>query len=144
MSKLVWLHLSDIHFLPTNEWQDSTARTALIKFLSEQLAHHQLKVDLIFCTGDIAFGALSNQSLGQQYAMARQFFDQVLALCGCDKSRLFVVPGNHDINRGSISKAEHKAWADWCTIDAAKMVDEIPEGFAKFDGNTKDAMGRLL
>ncbi len=48
MSKLVWLHLSDIHFLPNNEWQDSTARDDLLKFLAKQLHQHDLTVDLIF------------------------------------------------------------------------------------------------
>lgn len=143
MSKLVWLHLSDIHFLPTNEWQDSTARTALLKFLAEQLSAHQLKVDLIFCTGDIAFGALGKQSLSQQYAMARQFFDKVLALCGCEKSRLFVVPGNHDINRAIITRAERESWAAWGGAKAHNMLEVIPKGFASFDADTQAAMRRL-
>jgi predicted phosphodiesterase len=143
MSKLVWLHLSDIHFLPDNEWQDSTARAALLDFLARQLAKHQLKVDLIFCTGDIAFGDLHDQSLAKQYAMARQFFDAVLAVCGCDKSHLFVVPGNHDINRNSITNAEREAWCNWGSAKAASMADTIPKWFASLNADTKAAMRRL-
>lgn len=144
MSKLVWLHLSDIHFLPNNEWRDSTARNDLLKFLKTELDKHKLKVDLIFCTGDIAFGEMRSQPLIDQYSMAKEFFNQVLDLCKCDITRLFVVPGNHDIDRGSITNAVKETWTRWGSDDKAYgKASEITAGFAKLDSDTVDVMRRL-
>lgn len=144
MSKLTWLHLSDIHFLPSNEWRDSTARSDLLEYLEKQLAEHQIQVDLVFCTGDIAFGKLPAQTLDAQYAMAGQFFDDVLKVCKCDKSRLFVVPGNHDIDRGCITNAVKLAWQGWGDDKKSyTMVDEIPGWFATLNPDAKDALRRL-
>jgi formylglycine-generating enzyme required for sulfatase activity/predicted phosphodiesterase len=144
MSKLAWLHLSDIHFLPTNDWSDSTARADLLDYLAKQLLDHNIKVELIFCTGDIAFGQLPTQTLDAQYTMARSFFDDVLKVCQCDKSRLFVVPGNHDIDRGSITNAVRLAWQGWGEDDKSRtMLNQIPAWFAAFNADVKDAMRRL-
>lgn len=54
-----------------------------------------------------------DKTLAVQYEMAREFFGQVLDVCKCDISRLFVVPGNHDIARGCITEAGKDAWQRW-------------------------------
>lgn len=103
-SKLTWLHISDIHFSPSTNWRDIPARTKLIKFLKEEFAKSGLpKPDLIFCTGDIAFGELSKAPLVQQYQYAKSFFEELLRACNLSKDRLFVVPGNHDVNRDAFN-----------------------------------------
>lgn len=144
MSKLVWLHLSDIHFLPNNEWQDGTARAALLALIAMQISKYNLQVDLVFCTGDIAFGGLTGQPLSAQYALARQFFDQVLKLCKLDKTRLFVVPGNHDIDRDGISEAKKDAWAGWGADGRAReMEGKISAWFAGLKLDATEALQRL-
>lgn len=67
--------------------------------------------DLIFCTGDIAYGETHCSPLAEQYQEAQAFFDELLKVCGqngktLEKNRLFVVPGNHDVNRNSINNEE--------------------------------------
>lgn len=143
MKKLVWLHLSDIHFLPFNEWKDSVAQEALLVFLKEQLDKHKLQIDLIFCTGDIAFGKLKEQPLSGQYEMARAFFNKLLALCGCDIERLFIVPGNHDIDRSEVTRAERQSWGLWGSEQAESMRLTIPAWFASMDPDVKAALRRL-
>ncbi len=107
--KLTWLHISDIHFHPKTEWRDSTARNSLLDYLKDiYISNESLRPDLIFCTGDIAFGQTGSSPLVNQYEQAKAFFDSLLAACGPNslplpKERLFVVPGNHDVNRNSIN-----------------------------------------
>lgn len=104
-SKLTWLHISDIHFSPSTNWRDIPARSKLIKFLKDGFASSALpKPDLVFCTGDIAFGELSKAPLVQQYQYAKSFFEELLRVCDLSKDRLFVVPGNHDINRDALNE----------------------------------------
>ena len=105
-----WLHLSDIHFHSKTNWRDGRARKELLDYLAEMFKHGDIaRPDLVFCTGDIAFGETGPESLAQQYASAKDFFTQLLSVCGSEEkplplSRLFVVPGNHDINRNEVDE----------------------------------------
>jgi len=50
--------------------------------------------DLVFATGDVAFAGQANE-----YASATKFFDELLAAANLKRSQLFVIPGNHDVDR---------------------------------------------
>lgn len=62
------------------------------------------KPNLIACTGDIAYGQTGAQPLALQYVAATTFFNDLLARCGLSADRLFIVPGNHDVNRSAVNK----------------------------------------
>lgn len=117
--KLTWLHISDIHFHPKTEWRDSAARDALLEYLKGIYGRNEsLRPDLIFCTGDIAFGQIDSSPLVDQYEQAKGFFESLLVVCGRNglplrKERLFVVPGNHDINRKSINSDAQATLINW-------------------------------
>ncbi|WP_338848326.1 metallophosphoesterase [Massilia sp. W12] len=107
---LHWLHLSDIHFHAKDAWRDARPRRELLSFLQKRFEAKKLpRPDLIFCTGDIAFGATKEHPLAEQYAQAREFFTELLSLCKLDKSRLFLVPGNHDIDRSQLDEDAQSA-----------------------------------
>ncbi|MGN7742291.1 metallophosphoesterase [Pseudomonas sp. 22526] len=104
---LHWLHLSDIHFHKKTAWADSHARRKLLEFLTRKFQANELpKPQLIFCTGDIAFGQTPDSPMPEQYQPAKDFFDQLLACCGLERERLFVVPGNHDVNRKKVLEGQ--------------------------------------
>jgi len=80
-SALTWLHLSDIHFNPAKEWRDNIARDSLIEYLGELFKRDEsLYPDLIFCTGDIAYGETGPSPLADQYDQAKRFFDRILSV----------------------------------------------------------------
>ncbi|AEJ02124.1 metallophosphoesterase [Nitrosomonas sp. Is79A3] len=146
MSQLIWLHLSDIHFFPKLKWRDGHSHAALLTYLKQCFEDEpHLRPDLIFCTGDIAFGELPHAPLLEQYAEAKEFFDNLLQVCGKDgvrmaKQRLFVVPGNHDIDRSCIDRdAQESLYKK--TEDSSKHVDAINERFndrqLEFQNNIK-------
>ena len=89
MKKIKWLHLSDIHL----NKQDVDTRL-MRKKLPEYLRENHILCDYIFFTGDL------------RYAPSGDFAEDTLsflaALCdavGTDLNHLYIVPGNHDIDR---------------------------------------------
>ncbi|WP_375123626.1 metallophosphoesterase [Pseudomonas sp. LW8] len=141
--ELVWLHLSDIHFHPKTAWRDNVIRRELLTFLSRRFASGLQKPDIIFCTGDIAFGETSGAPLKEQYKEAAKFFDDLLQCCDLTKDRLFLVPGNHDVNRKNISGDQQARLVEMAE-KSRNHVGEINERFADCTFDHKSAMGRLV
>jgi predicted MPP superfamily phosphohydrolase len=97
------LHISDIHFrapdcvnpdtdpdrpFRTRIIQDARARTAILG-----------PVGAILVGGDIAF-----KGDPQEYAAAFAWLKELAEACGCPIERVFVIPGNHDVDRGLIAR----------------------------------------
>jgi hypothetical protein len=147
-TSLTWLHISDIHFLPKNEWRDSTARDSLVGYLKDMFhKDSSLRPDLVFCTGDIAFGETGSFLLSEQYKQAESFFDRLLAVCGQNdkpmpKERLFIVPGNHDINRKSIDD-DAQATLIQKAEESNKHAEDINQRFDSRPPVFKNAIKRL-
>ena len=85
---ITWLHISDIHF---NSLGDDTPllREKLLDFLR----NYSRQIDYIFCTGDL-------RTAPRDYL--DESVDYLRCLCKTTNipvSRLFIVPGNHDVNR---------------------------------------------
>jgi predicted MPP superfamily phosphohydrolase len=138
--QLTWLHISDIHFQSKTGWRDRTVTKGLIAFLRHSFDKDpSLKPDLIFCTGDLAFGELSDSPIVDQYIQAEGFFDELLAISGKEgfplaKNRLFVVPGNHDVNRKSVDEYVQKLFSGWAD-NAHVRIQEINQ---KFDSKSEE------
>lgn len=145
---LTWLHISDIHFNAITQWRDSTARDSLIEYLIEIFKKDSsLRPDLVFCTGDIAYGEIGTSPLSCQYDQAKLFFDNLLAACGQESiplpiDRLFVVPGNHDINRKSVNTDAQENLTRWA-VESDKHADIINQRFEEKPPVFKDAIKRL-
>ena len=92
-----WIHVSDFHFTDA----DPYGRNVVLRALVEQVRwqrEHGFQAHVIFATGDIA-----NRGLASEYEPASVFFDNLLRAAGLEKSDLFVVPGNHDVDRRAAS-----------------------------------------
>jgi len=98
---ITWLHLSDLHFRSTeqHEWDADIVLRELVSDVQHCMQQYRLIPDLILVSGDIAFSGLSSE-----YALAQAFFDKLLAVTELSKERIFLVPGNHDVNRSRISQ----------------------------------------
>jgi formylglycine-generating enzyme required for sulfatase activity len=101
MKTVTWLHLSDLHFRASEQkrWDENIVLRALLVDLRERMSSDDLYPDLILVSGDIAFSGKP-----EEYALARQFFDGLLETSDLPKERLFIVPGNHDVDRTTITR----------------------------------------
>lgn len=126
-----WLHISDLHARTRGGWDSKRVVAALVKDLSNMQKEKDIRPDLIFFTGDLAFGATQGESMSEQYTLAKEFFDSVRnAFKPPIPSRnIYVVPGNHDIDRSEISDGE----LSWLR-DSKRRKEEI---FKNVEGVTK-------
>lgn len=97
------LHVSDIHFrVPhcTNPAMDPDRkfRTAMISSVADQAAKFG-SIHAILVTGDIAF-----KGSHEEYQAARTWLAELAKAAQCDPGEIYVVPGNHDVDREKIAK----------------------------------------
>lgn len=90
---LTWLHVSDFHFKDDDSYDRDVVLRSLISAV-EKARLKNLCPDCIFVTGDVAYSGRE-----QEYAAASAFFDKLREVAALDKNRLFIVPGNHDVDR---------------------------------------------
>jgi formylglycine-generating enzyme required for sulfatase activity len=128
---VTWLHLSDMHLSPSNPYE----RHVILKALVESVEHFRLSrewvPDLVFATGDIAEkgAAAVFKENGPTPSLATTFFDDLLRAAKLGRERLFVVPGNHDVERGNGTGLER-------TLSTAEKVDQYFAPGAKQRHNT--------
>ncbi len=96
------LLLSDIHFIHCEDDENEyrSLETAFVEAMDE--VRESGGLDHILICGDIA-----NKGFTEEYVKAEDFLKRVFEHLECDdeKTKVYVVPGNHDINRG-VNKEE--------------------------------------
>src|SRR6478736_2618334 len=88
-----WLHVSDFHIRGGDPYDRDVVLKTLVKSV-RYFREHGRAPDLIFATGDIAHGGKP-----AEYELATKFFDDLLDAAKLEKRQLFVIPGNHDVDR---------------------------------------------
>jgi WD40 repeat protein/predicted MPP superfamily phosphohydrolase len=100
------LHISDLHARGPREakrvWKRDDVLGDPWRRNLEDVAADGRAFDIVAFTGDVA-----DWGLAEEYARATPFVAEVIERLHVPRERLFVVPGNHDINR----KLKKNAWA---------------------------------
>ena len=99
MSKISWLHMSDLHINSNSYFDQDLIHNALFSDLEAQLNKYNIELSFIFFTGDVASSASK-----EDYELANVFFNHLSERLRFNKNNLFIVPGNHDVNRYKVSK----------------------------------------
>ncbi|MGH9825765.1 MAG: metallophosphoesterase family protein, partial [Blastocatellia bacterium] len=96
MLGISWLHLSDWH-QSEKEWDRSVVLEALLDRIQkrEAIAPELAKLDFIVFSGDLAFSGAESQF----EAGWNEYLEPVSKRADVPANRLFIAPGNHDIER---------------------------------------------
>ena len=101
---LRFVHLSDIHFGQERGGlvyvHDDVRERILDDAEGVRETFADRKIDGVLVTGDLAYSGTQ-----EEYSEAGKFLDRLTERMGCLRTAVRVIPGNHDIHRGSISKA---------------------------------------
>ena len=94
---LTWLHVSDFHLNDKGPYNQEVILRSLVSSVNRFREEGPVNApDLIFATGDIA-----QYGKAKEYEVATKFFDDLLEATGLNRDRLFIIPGNHDVDRKS-------------------------------------------
>lgn len=96
------LHISDIHFkhplCQTEQDPELYFRKELVSHATQQTSRLG-DVDAIVVTGDVAF-----KGVQEEFEAAETWLEKLADQVGCNKRRIYVVPGNHDVDRSRFDK----------------------------------------
>jgi hypothetical protein len=118
-----WLHLSDLHFglLGAGDRHNQSQILAILRDDLSSLDRQKLpRPDAILVTGDIAWSGKPDQ-----YADASKWLLDVAHRLDLAPNRIFVVPGNHDVDR---------------SIDADRNVKRLLRGLRGGDDDLDEAL----
>ncbi len=89
-----FLHVSDLHLRPqlVKRYDQDRVLRGLVELLERDRASFPL--DLIFVTGDLA-----NAGRPEEYALVVELLRKLMEVTGVPVEHVFVVPGNHDVDR---------------------------------------------
>ncbi|NJL27691.1 MAG: SUMF1/EgtB/PvdO family nonheme iron enzyme [Thermoanaerobaculia bacterium] len=143
MSKVSWLHLSDLHACnPRTGWDAARVTKTLVEDLRGLQKKHGLRPDLVFFTGDAAFGAIGSEreqtiagqleAFGKFLEAVRTAFEPAIAI-----ENVFLVPGNHDIDRGAAAEDQ----MEW--LDNRKAIEPVQKMIHEGNRQWRRYMERL-
>ena len=93
-----WLHISDLHFN-----NDDMSTNALREELPFFLKRNNITCDYVFCTGDIRTANANPNNFTDD---AAKYLIGICQAVGVTTDRLFIVPGNHDVDREVLGRDE--------------------------------------
>ncbi len=122
MNTFTWLHLSDFHFRTDNspkgkveDFNREIVLNSLLDDLQTYPGENGLKIDFIVITGDIAFSGRDDE-----YECAIHYFEDVRKIFDLPKKRVFIIPGNHDVNRTKINP-----YLDQIKLDSLEKINGL-------------------
>lgn len=133
---LSFIHLSDIHFRNFSGDRfdvDEDLRSELIYDISHNLKKQISSIYGILVCGDIAF---SGQAA--EYKVATAFLEQICDLLMVEKSHIFCVPGNHDVDQ-NITRSSVSVKALQNELEKAKSNAEFDQYLSNIFRNIQDA-----
>lgn len=119
-----WMHLSDIHIghpVPKH----AQALPLILKSLRDDLEHvgkniGLTEIDAMFVTGDVVWSGKSDQ-----YAEAKTKLLEITQHVGLNAENVFIVPGNHDVDRDVDKKNRSTARIIKTVRNQLETLDEI-------------------
>lgn len=145
--KIRYLHISDLHFVSKKGKKavDAFNQDLVTSSMIKKIKEFDSKVDFIIITGDlVSFG------IKDEFDIAEIFCKEVLNASDLSNRELFIVPGNHDLNRNSIDDIEKSTYSFDDQDRVTKIFTNkryfplIMEKFEEFNAFVSKVTGREL
>ncbi|HET9766748.1 MAG TPA: metallophosphoesterase, partial [Thermoanaerobaculia bacterium] len=133
-----WIHLSDVHVgqgSAADQWDQKGMLREVIRDLKKN-ARMFPQSDAVLVTGDIAFSGDSlrtGETSSRQYTDAAEWLRALGVAVGLEPDRIFVIPGNHDIQR---TKKEER--------QQMRLLRALQNGEDPLDDALRDQTDRMM
>lgn len=111
-----WIHLSDLHFQEEDGFNGEKLKSSLVDYLKGIGP-----VNALFLTGDFRYAKKSQGNID----VITSYIMEIANSSKVDKNNIFYVPGNHDLDRGSIRNALIDAVIAAYSPSSGKFDDQI-------------------
>ena len=146
MAIVSWIHLSDLHLNQKKHgWRSRPLLKKLLGDAKNLKEKEQLHPQFLLVTGDLAYGeGVAGVKIKDQFHEALSFLTQLMAEMHISEDNLFIVPGNHDVNRKKVLSM-HDTFLD--SLNKRPSYEHsrhtINEMFKNMDRQLKSFMNRL-
>lgn len=136
---IVWLHLSDLHHCQQKTgWDAHRVLDPLTRDLKKMETDHGLVPQLLFFTGDGAFGNVSGSTLPEQFDGVHTLLEGARAAfsSAIPHKNVFIVPGNHDVDRYEVTP-DQTAWLtaqDRTTAEITGLIQNAGKQWRNYVG----------
>lgn len=138
IDKLTIAHISDLHRSSDNSVSNLALLNSLIHDMDAYTDQGIEKPDLLIVSGDIIQGDVNTILLNGQYDEALDFLNNLAdSLFGGDKSRIILIPGNHDISWAESRKSMVKIEEKEITDNNGDLRNSILKEAIKINSNVK-------
>ena len=138
MSNFSWLLISDLHLKSEHTtWSQNVVLRDMVRDI-EQKQQGFANINFVIVSGDLAHGGKP-----EQYTLVEKFLDDLIAILGLGRDDVFMVPGNHDIDRDIGELTFHGTRAEFHNAEnVEKYLSNVEErtallkrlkGFSEFD-----------
>lgn len=115
MSKFSWLLLSDLHLKSDyTVWSQRVVLRDMMRDIESRLPYIE-NLQFVIVSGDLAHGGKKDQ-----YSLVESFLVDLLRTTSLKSSDLYVVPGNHDVDRDHSQLAFHGARAAFLNSESVE------------------------
>lgn len=130
-----WVHLSDIHMGhgdAEHGWNQKIVLAALQEDIQDAASRGVPAISAILVTGDLAFsgGARSHD----EYQRVGSWLGEIAELLSLGSDKIFVIPGNHDVQRNVEEEDE----------DVARLLMSLRSDEKRIDNALSDGTERVL
>jgi predicted MPP superfamily phosphohydrolase len=132
--RICWIHLSDLHFCPSRTGYDAArVLSSLVNDVKQLVSEAGLRPDLVFFTGDLAFGELGTTEtpLVDQFKGGCELLHLIRKKLRLSPHDVFLVPGNHDVERSQVTP-EQIAWLE-NGDRATEVLKMVQQGGTQWD-----------
>ena len=122
MSEFSWLLISDLHLASDYAtWDQSVVLRDLVRDIPIQSQNHPA-IKFIVVSGDLAYGGKR-----EQYSLVESFLDDLVSAVQLTRSDVFIVPGNHDIDRDIQKLTFHGARSQFTSANNVERFLSCPD-----------------
>lgn len=128
MRSLGFLHISDLHAGPTAagaRLEMDYAVRQLCDDISKRQGFGAQAPEVLLVTGDIGSTAATRSA--DEYKIAYEYLKKIQSHAGVADDKVFVVPGNHDVDRSTYADDDVRRWLDELRSSRGLSADSLTD-----------------